>query len=77
MEEKIREALDSEKSRAGAISEAAGAVPLLRDRLHENEVALAQFMLVFDAQIFDADAPKWWLDLAQLDRAEFEKEALL
>jgi hypothetical protein len=75
LEEKIREALEDESSRLAAIGEAAGAVPLLRDRLTENEVAQAQFMLVFDAQMFDADAAKWWSDLAQIDRAEFEKLA--
>jgi hypothetical protein len=32
-------------------------------------------MLVFDAQMFDAAAPKWWSDLAQMDRTEFEKLA--
>jgi hypothetical protein len=75
MEEKIREAIDDECSRSAAISEAAGAVPVLRDRLRENEVAQAQFMLVFDAQMFDADAAKWWSDLEQMDRTEFEKLA--
>jgi hypothetical protein len=76
MEEKVREALDDEGSRPAAISEAAGAVPLLRDRLRENAVTQAQFMLVFDAQMFDAGAPKWWSDLAKIDRDEFEKLAV-
>jgi len=75
MEEKILEAIDDESSRAGAIVEAAGAVPLLRDRLREDEVAQAQFMLVFDAQMFDADVAEWWSEFAQMDRAEFEKQA--
>jgi len=75
MEEKIHEAVDDERSRPAAISEAAGAIPLLRDRLREDEVAQAQFMLVFDAQTFDADASKWWSDLAQMGRAEFDKLA--
>ena len=73
MEEKIREATDDEASRA--IAEAAGAVPPMRERLRENDVAKTGFMLVFDAQMFDADAAKWWSDLAQMDRAEFEKRA--
>jgi hypothetical protein len=47
MDEKIREAFADEDSRAGAVSEAAGALPLLRDRLREDETAKAQFMLVF------------------------------
>jgi hypothetical protein len=33
MEEKLREAIADEASQASAVSEAAGALPLLRDRL--------------------------------------------
>jgi hypothetical protein len=64
MEEKIREAVADEASRAGAISETAGVVPLLRDRLREDETKQAQFLIVFDNQMYDADAAKWWADLA-------------
>jgi hypothetical protein len=32
-------------------------------------------MLVFDEQMFDADAAKWWTEFALMDRAEFEKRA--
>jgi hypothetical protein len=45
-----REAVEDEAYAAGAISEATGAIPLLRERLRENEDALARFMLVFDVQ---------------------------
>ena len=55
--------------------EAAGTVPLMRDRLRENDTAKAGFMLVFDEQMFDADAAKWWTDLARMDRVGFEKRA--
>jgi hypothetical protein len=48
---------------------------VLPDRLTKNEVAQAQFMLVFNEQMFDADAAKWWSNLVQMDRAEFEKLA--
>jgi hypothetical protein len=41
MDEKISEAVADETSRRGAVSEAAGVVPLLRDRLRENEVVQA------------------------------------
>jgi hypothetical protein len=51
MEEKIREARDDESSRPAAIGEAGGAVPVLRDRLSEDEDMLTRFMLVFD--VFD------------------------
>lgn len=75
MEEKIREALEDEASRLGAVGEAAGVVPLLRDRLRENEVVQAQFMRVFDAQLYEPHAGPWWTEFARADRAEFEKRA--
>ncbi len=37
IEEKLREAIADETCQAGAVSEAAGTLPLLRDRLRENE----------------------------------------
>jgi hypothetical protein len=75
MEEKISEAVADEASRAGAISEAAGVIPLLRDRLSENETAQAQAIFLLDNQMYDADAAKWWADLACMDPAEFAKQA--
>ncbi|MEY9123811.1 hypothetical protein [Bradyrhizobium yuanmingense] len=45
IEEKIAEALADEDSRAGAIAEG-GTVPVLRDRLRENEKVQASFVLV-------------------------------
>jgi hypothetical protein len=74
MEEKLREALRDETSRVGAVNEAAGAVPLLRDRLRENEVVQAQFMLVFDNELYEPHAAGRWRDLAQMPRADFEVE---
>jgi hypothetical protein len=32
-------------------------------------------MLLLDKQMYDADAAKWWADLAGVDRAAFEKQA--
>jgi hypothetical protein len=61
--------------KTGAISEAAGVVPLLRDRLRENEVAQAQFMLVFDMQLNEPHATRWWAEFAGRDRAAFEEQA--
>jgi hypothetical protein len=75
MEEKIREAVADESFRAGAISEAAGVVPLLRERLRENEVVQAQFVLVFDVQLLEPYATPWWAEFARMDRTEFEKQA--
>lgn len=75
MEEKIREAVENETLRLAAIAEAAGAVAPLRDRLRENEDAQASFILLLDAQMYNAHAPQWWADLARMDRPEFEKLA--
>jgi hypothetical protein len=75
LEEKIREAVADEASRVGAISEAAGAIPLLRDRLRENDVVQGQFMLVFDVQLFEPYATPWWAEFGRMDRREFEKQA--
>jgi hypothetical protein len=47
MEEKLREAIADDPSQADAVSEAAGVLPLLRDRLRENEEVQATFILVF------------------------------
>jgi hypothetical protein len=73
MEEKIQEAVADEASRAVAIGEAAGAAPLLRDRLREDDFMKANFMLLFEHQVYDTKA-SWWKYLATVDRAEFEKE---
>jgi hypothetical protein len=75
MEERIREAIADEGSRASAIGEAAGVIPLLRDRLREDETKQAQFMLVFDNQMYDADAARWWTDLGLMERPAFETRA--
>ncbi len=59
----------ADDSRVAAVAEAAGVVPLLRDRLRENEVAKAQFMLVFDEYLYGPRATQWWVDFARMDRA--------
>jgi hypothetical protein len=69
LEEKIGEAVEDEASRAGAISEALGVVPLLRDRLRENEVAQGQFLLIFDVQLNEPHATRWWAEFACMDQA--------
>jgi hypothetical protein len=74
MEEKLREAIADEASRAGAVSEAAGALPLLRDRLRENEEVQATFILVFSDYLYGHSAD-WWPVFARMDRMAFQKEA--
>jgi hypothetical protein len=75
IEEKIGEAMDNEPSRAAAIGEAAGAVPVLRDRLRENEVVNAQVVLALGNMIEARYAADWWDDFAKMDRKEFEAAA--
>jgi hypothetical protein len=75
IEEKVREALDNDEARAGAVAEAAGAVPVLRDRLRENESVLGQFLLLFGEQLDESQGPDWWRAFASMERTDFEKEA--
>ncbi|WP_128953622.1 hypothetical protein [Bradyrhizobium guangzhouense] len=75
IEEKIDEAMADETSRVAAIGEAAGGVPVLRDRLGENEVVQANFILVLRNIIERRWASDWWDDFARMDRLEFEDRA--
>ncbi|MDA9420976.1 hypothetical protein [Bradyrhizobium sp. CCBAU 53380] len=75
MEEKIREAHADENSRIAALGEAAGAVPVLRDRLREDELVQTKFIMVFGNELYDPHATGRWRDLAQMPRADFEAEA--
>jgi hypothetical protein len=75
MEEKIREAMADQSSQVGAVSEAAGAVPLLRDRLREDDNTKVGFMLVLDEALYGPDAVNWWTVLGRMERPIFEKHA--
>jgi hypothetical protein len=74
LQEKLREATADETCQAGAVSEAAGALPLLRDRLRENEGIQASFILVFSDYLY-GHAADWWPVFARMGRPAFEKEA--
>ncbi len=75
VEEKIGEALETEDSRRAALSEAAGAIPVLRERLRENDVVNAHFILALHNMIEERWASEWWEDFAKMDRGEFERTA--
>jgi hypothetical protein len=75
IEEKLREAIADEANQAGAVSEAAGVLPLLRERLRENEDVQAQFILVFSDYLYGPHAADWWTAFARMNRPAFEKEA--
>jgi hypothetical protein len=75
IEEKIAEALESEVSRRAALSEAAGAIPLLRERLRQNELANAQSILALGNAIEERWVSEWWDGFAKMERDEFERTA--
>lgn len=50
-------------------------MPVLRDRLREDEVVQTQFMMVCDNELYEPHATGRWRDLAQMPRADFEAEA--
>lgn len=75
IEERIAEAIADESSRAAAVGEAAGAVPVVRDRLRENDVVDANFILVLGNAIEERWASRWWGDFARMDRPAFEEAA--
>jgi hypothetical protein len=75
IEEKLREAIANDASQAGAVSAAAGILPLLHDRLRENEIVQAQFILLFSEYLYGPHAADWWSGLARMDRPAFEREA--
>ena len=75
MEEKVGEAMEAETSRVAAIGEAGGAVPVLRDRLRENKVVQANFILLLDVMFEERYAAEWWDAFATMERPEFEKIA--
>jgi hypothetical protein len=75
IEEKLREAIANETCQAGAVSEAASALPVLRDRLRENEDVQATFILVFSGYLYGPHAADWWPVFARMHRPAFEKES--
>ncbi|MCC8950410.1 hypothetical protein H8A97_36405 [Bradyrhizobium sp. Arg62] len=75
IEEKIGEAMDNEPSQAAALGEAAGAIPVLRDRLRDNDEMNAHCILALGNTLEARYAGDWWDDFAQMDRQGFESAA--
>jgi hypothetical protein len=73
IEEKIQEAMENKPSRIAAIGEAAGAIPVLRDRLRENDVANTQCILALGNMIEERWASEWRDDFTKVERGEFER----
>jgi hypothetical protein len=65
VEENIREAVDAPAVQFAAVTEAGCAMPVLRDRLREDEPKWTIFVLVMGNQIEPGHWRKWWSDLAE------------
>jgi hypothetical protein len=75
VEEKINEAVADPMSRAWAIEEAACAMPVMFDRLSEDEGIGLRFVLVLGNKIEKRYWPDWWDDFAKMEDEEFLREA--
>jgi hypothetical protein len=75
IEEKLTEALADPASQFAAIKEAACAIPLMRQRLGENELRWAQFVLVLGVKIETDWWQEWWRDFAKMQRDDFFRAA--
>jgi hypothetical protein len=69
IEEKIMEAMENEPPRFAANGESAGAIPVPRDRLRENEFVQANFILVLGNAIEQRWASEWWTTSPKWSRA--------
>ena len=58
--------MENEPSRVAAIGEAAGAIPVVRDRLRENDLANTQCILALDNMIEQRWASEWWEDFSKM-----------
>jgi hypothetical protein len=74
IEEQIQHALLDPNDQYAAVTVAAGVIPLIRERLREDEHLQAKVMLVFDNQCYDRWR-EWWQTLAKRPTAEFPAEA--
>ena|ERR1700738_1243210 len=77
VEERIREAIDDPAARLAAITEAGCAIPLLRDRLCEDDLKWSTFVLVMGSKIEKQYWRQWWEDLAKMELEEFTEEAAI
>jgi hypothetical protein len=75
IEEKIQEAIDNPAIRLAAITEAGCAIPLLRDRLREDDETLATFLLVMGSRIEGRCWTESWKELSKMEPEKFLNEA--
>ena len=70
--EKLDEAVADRNSQRGAIVEAAGAVPAVRDFIKAQDARVAIAMLVCEQLIYDDG---WWEEFGKFDREKFLETA--
>jgi hypothetical protein len=75
VDEKLQEALDDPASQLAAATEAGCAMPLMLERLREDEVIGANFVLVLGTKLERQHWQEWWHDFARMEREEFGREA--
>ena len=75
VEEKISEAVNDPASQFAATQEAAGAMPVISDRLREDDVLWTKFVLVLGTKIEARHWRGWWDQFARLKRTDFLSEA--
>jgi hypothetical protein len=73
--EKIQEAMDDPAARIAAIAEAGCAIPLIRDRLHEDDEKWASFLLLMGSKLEARYWREWWDDLVKMEPERFLDEA--
>lgn len=75
LEEKISEAIADPASQIAATHEAAGAMPIINDRLREDDVLWLRFDLVLGVRMEARHWREWWDQFATMKRADFLSEA--
>ena len=74
MEEMLTEALEHPELQAVCVSDMAGHIRQIRDRLPQDETFQAQVMLSID-EITRPDWREWWTKFGVTEREKFEVEA--
>lgn len=71
IDERLREALDVPASQLAAATEAGCAMPVIMDRLAEDEAIGLNFLLVLGTSLERQHWRDWWDNFAHSDRDEF------
>lgn len=75
VEHKLREALADSASQKGAIIEAAGVLPQLKERIWSENPGTAVSCLLIFPELVERAGERWWDELANKARDQFVSEA--